>query len=668
MAIPSPRTLLGLPRELLHAICNHLNDKSSRLYLKAFSLACKACYTSASKVSFRSIRLNIRHQRNGHPVNTPAGIQALIAEWRTLLDRRGAYRYVQELRITEKHDPDDPGPFASAPYPSHTDTWDYAEEFTESPRRSLNTPADLYQRKAEPKEEMLSWMELEELIRALPALLDLYWDCSWPIARRLEDTVLSRPAVNLHLNTFWFADGYDGGGLQRPQLSRILMQSQLKSIGARSVGHSYYSHEDYTHEAILDVVTGMNPAVRHLSLLSETDSIGQPLLFMAKYREYRRPWMGFADSKRPFTGAAPLVSLEVGGDLAMNVDFFESVFRRCDLSDLRTLKLRTPYTYTGLEWITYQANLPSLKVLVIGSLHTSFPESELGDENLVATLLNSLPPLDATRFIGDIDEGIFESLLRRHGSSLRRLWFPPPEEKSAVFFNAQRMAELQHACLILEDLDMPIPRSQGDAAEVRMYRSLGQLSRLKRLSLTLDCEDVTLDLRAQNFDPTPAPTDSDDFDMEFLDTPGIQGVYSAGEGRKPRRGHLRQAMTNAALDKTLALSIFETVSNAKPGHSTDLRLERLELRPVRGIYLKEADEVIHHLSKWWSVEVQCDPRGTCAPIATRMRSMGDWDEENWGQPEAQLNDQIESVFRKVWPRTSAESGWSDDWSSLPLAL
>ena len=656
MATLPSHKLLHLPKELMQGICDYLGDKRSRRHLDAFSRASTACYAAASPALFKSIRLTTEYKFNYQPIRDTDHVAALVAEWHALLARREAHKHVRKLTVTEKHVPDDPGGFAMPPPANHSDTWDVDDEFADPPERPSAMLFGLYDLRRS------SWKELEELVRCLPALVDFHWDSSWPLSGTMEDVVRSRPTLNLHLDTFSLQDDVEGEDLRRPALPPLLTLRQLRSIRVRSVGYTYNGGEDYTNETIVGVTAGVNPAVRHLSLLTNADYLREPVLARFEQGVYRKPWPGFTSPPQHLTESASLKSLELGGDLPTDLELLESVFRKCDLSQLATLKLRMPYDYPGLHWIASHAALPRLKVLVLGSMLTALPGSETGDQNPAAMLLNALPPLYAVRLIGDIYESIFKSILQRHGASLRRLWFPPPKRESEIFFTAERVGDLQRACPLLEDLVISIPRSHGDATEVGIYRSLGLLPRLRRLALTLDCEDMALELPSDAIDSTSGGPSFDAFDRECLETrhPDL--------ARPARKGHLCRAITNAALDERLARQIFYAIAAAKPQFPDTLQLQLLELRPARGAYISEAIELINLVSKWWLLETYSTCSSNAEPIATRIRSPGDVDDEYGWPPPRILKGQLESIFRKIWPgKTSEESGWNDDWSSLPLA-
>lgn len=171
-----------------------------------------------------------------------------------------------------------------------------------------------------------------------------------------------------------------------------------------------------------------------------------------------------------------------------------------------------------------------------------------------------------------------------------------------------------------------------------------------------------MDLEAEGDDPTPIYPLFDEFDKEFSETFAMR---MGGCGRKPRNGHIRIAMINAALDENLARSIFTTISTAKHGTDDVLPLEHLELRPIGGMYTAETTEVAEVVGRWWLLERNPRDDHRDVIVATRLRNPGDLIEEENG-PLRELDPKAEPIFRKIWPDTGRN--WTHEWSSWPLAL
>lgn len=658
----STSPLLSLPAEVLQLICEYVDSSRMEGNLSAFCLANSECYASAASCLFRTITIHACYTcEEHHPVKVAPILAPDIAGWQALLQRRLAYRHVRRLKIKEKHI--GMASIAPAYHPNSTDS---SDDFADPPERGFAAPFDLEWTEHYIDDAMASWESLAALIHQFTALADLIWDCSWPLAPCVQAALQSRPAISLHLDAFWFRHYVRYDDLSLPEFE-MLVTSQLRSITARSFGYSYGGDEDYTNEAILALISGVNPHIRRASFLSDTIGIsGQYAVPALKARKVRRAWPGLTrvSPKSIFNGRSSLTSLEIGGESVPSLELFNSIFEECDLCALKVLKLRVPINYKGLGWLTTHFRSSTLTSLVLGVRGTLLPGPELSEDNLAAAFILSLPPLKALNLVSDIEQSIFDSALEIHGTSLRRLWFPPPQKESRSFFNAERVDKLQRFCPFVEELALSIPRSRGDSIEMSMYKSLGRLARLASLALTLDCEDTSLDLRAEDCDPTPIYPDFNDFDRQYMKTSGFSII---GQGRRPRNGHQRLAIMNAALDKRLALDIFHHIARAKPGFPTDLALRRLELRPVRGCYVTDAVDVMRTVSKWWLIQLRFSDANLLEPIATRIRSPGDVDDEELGPPTDTLDDQMEVIFRKIWPEgPESRKSWSEDWNSLPL--
>jgi hypothetical protein len=108
---------------------------------------------------------------------------------------------------------------------------------------------------------------------------------------------------------------------------------------------------------------------------------------------------------------------------------------------------------------------------------------------------------------------------------------------------------------MLEDLMLnPIPRSKGDVQEVAIYKTVGAIPKLQRLSLTLDSSNLSLIWEGEDILKDPS---FDEFHQKFQ-------VATSGTSSVPyqsRYGHIRNALINSALDETLARGIFNCISH-----------------------------------------------------------------------------------------------------------
>jgi len=116
--------------------------------------------------------------------------------------------------------------------------------------------------------------------------------------------------------------------------------------------------------------------------------------------------------------------------------------------------------------------------------------------SILAELPNTLDNLDPAGVEPDILDAFSSlsdaSVLEHHGKSLRGLWLGIFGFLEPLVFDAGLVDEIRGHCPILEVLKLPIPRSKGDRRELAIYRTLGAIPRLQKLSLTLDSSDRTV--------------------------------------------------------------------------------------------------------------------------------------------------------------------------------
>jgi hypothetical protein len=347
------------------------------------------------------------------------------------------------------------------------------------------------------------WQKLTTLVAKLTGLSDFYYDYKTPLPLYFI-TNLDRfnPACRLHLEQFWFR-GYLSKSTPTSEDLQLLTSPHVRSVRTRSFGYIAEGREEYSHDAMFALADGMNPALQSISM--PTDSGGAPgwaeswAIPALRSRVPRLPFDGFEkEQRRTDLPRAHLRSLELGGQMPVSMEMFEQLLKRCDYAELRTLKLWVPITHRGLTMLAQAGRLNSLTRLVLGVDRPDTVGSEL-DERVTATnFIQTLPPLCNFRLVGDLDEGLFNTVLKILGCLLRRLFLPTPHDEAfdatENFFNDDRVTQLVTSCNQLEELAITLPRSKGSAEEIGMYRSLGTLPRLRSLILTLDCKDMSLQL------------------------------------------------------------------------------------------------------------------------------------------------------------------------------
>ncbi|KAH8811105.1 hypothetical protein F5884DRAFT_265969 [Xylogone sp. PMI_703] len=203
------------------------------------------------------------------------------------------------------------------------------------------------------------------------------------------------------------------------------------------------------------------------------------------------------------------------------------------------------------------------------------------------------------------------------------------------------------------------------------------MPKLQRLNLTLDCSNLSVlgpteDIRQGDNYEVPSDPTFDEFDQE---------TASHGYIYRPRKGHVRDAFINSALDETLARAIFNCISSSKSSDS--LPLDYLKLIPTGGdnfggngdtsITLPPirdtwgVENIAKAVSLKWELERSLRDDENTKVIAKEIGQAerieyfetievhhGDWD--NFLD--------IEPVFRRIWPKSGGL--WWDDWRSFPL--
>lgn len=252
-----------------------------------------------------------------------------------------------------------------------------------------------------------------------------------------------------------------------------------------------------------------------------------------------------------------------------------------------------------------ECRFPALKTPVLKVAATNLTSPLPGSFWIAATsFLLSLPPLVALGVIGTANHSFLQPILRYHGPLLRMLWL------SSEAASPKLIKDIAQNCLSIRKMGLRMRRSKGDATEVATYTLLGSLPMLQELSLILDCSDARV-LAEQGRDDDPdaileSPNDPsfDEFDQQMLK---VQLDYN----RYPRRGHVRDAFINCAVDENLARSIFVAISSGKNKSIRSLLLCRLKINLIRecgfgtNVSISTLSTVIDELSRSWTVE--CSP-------------------------------------------------------------
>ncbi|PON20377.1 hypothetical protein TGAM01_v210756 [Trichoderma gamsii] len=195
---------------------------------------------------------------------------------------------------------------------------------------------------------------------------------------------------------------------------------------------------------------------------------------------------------------------------------------------------------------------------------------------------------------------------------------------------------------------------------------------LQDLSLTLDCSDTRVLAEQEGDDDSNAELESpndpsfDEFDQKMLKVPLDYNRY-------PRKGHVRDAFINCAVDENLARSIFVVILSGKNKSIRPLLLCRLKIDVIGGcsfgtsVSVSILSDVIDELSRSWTVErslVQADDILQKLEVHEGTNQI---QQRHFGCSDS-LHPEVEQIFRRIWPTKGKKVlNWRKEWHSLPLA-
>ncbi|VUC28687.1 unnamed protein product [Clonostachys rosea] len=701
--------LLRLPAETLLQIGGYLAD-SHRPSLYAFALASKSCHESATVFIFRHIHLTLRN---------PEELQSDIDALRETLTRTDSYRHVSSLSVKGYLDHKDP---INARGPNNIDLYGWWKStLRDEPRINTLLPntepvhrGDYVPYIERRPDENGEWAPVIGLIKDLPLLDKLVYDCPNEFPTGLLDALHSHPQCKLHHLK-----------LRLPTLSSPKPHPEEMALATSPrlhVAKIYCSWRDsqggdgFSQEAIMELVAGLAPNLKEVTVVQFRAQGSDQ--FSHHERGRWRSLPGFRDGTQ-----GSLTSLSLVGTVNLHSPtLLQSWSRSTDFSCLRCLALGGEgggwsrdlvkgVNGQVMAWMAQNCSFSQLKVLRLVverdfDAANATHRANYGDN--AALFFASLEPLDELSVTGPLEPKILEAILQRHGQTLEKLGLHPVEDASGddpayvsrfeipMILTKEHIQSIHDQCPILEELAIPVKRMQSSAVEVDIYKTLARLDRLKSLFLILDCSDWRVS-RDSSYGPDPS---FDEFDRRPW------SFYS-------NRGHVRVALINSAVDETLARAIWDTICQHKVGR----RLESLRLWTTGGGVFgndrQEAQSLLATLSRSWlitrlprddeeviSVE-ELGKRAREASEAAHLKKERYWKRTNisnqnyraranevtWRRVNrhvqtvvpavpAVLSDEeldameLESgamqIFRRVWPRPENSKGWRDDWTSFPL--
>ncbi|KAG7293530.1 hypothetical protein NEMBOFW57_003582 [Staphylotrichum longicolle] len=697
-------TLLGLPAEVLVRICQHV-DEAHAPSLLSFALASRHCHSIAKTVLFRTLTFHIstaegllRHtqactkilRRNQAFDHVRRVVLVRFDEWvfgrstRAMKpgDQQGQERGEGADDSTSLDDTSDPW----HPGPAPTVDWDVTHQ-----RRILGLPDDSqlswrdwdketsYDMQTAFNEAFgtgRAWEPLAELLRLLPGLVDLMYECPVQFPPCLLQVLRDRmpgQLIRLHLRNLALPlrlvglDRLSGAVTVSPHDLAVLTSPCLHSIWLREPRLPSDPLPAQQAEAFLQILwtDGLAPNLRDLQLSQIPRYFRQPPPFLGQLDLCT--WLPAELATRPRKQQRyELRHLELG-DVRSCLSLTDAQLQLWDrvvhLNGLQSLKLSGCVDIAAPDGLLPQCDFSALTTLALCC--TMRPSVEYSDN--MRRFIRSLPRLEhlyirnwdwnmgpffdpdpdadpAADSDADSDGGstpctTVKTLWLDHGFS----WMPTSRVRPrSSLVSVSEISRLGAQYPRVESLSLPIVRSWGDSDEVALYKAVrASFPRLSRLALT--------------WKPPPEPP----MDGEYLPVGSCRSSSTVSSATKRVTGvpmehrgdSIVRDMANGAVDARLAQQIFEMISS--PGlEAMMVRARRLGQGPWNMPWWDE-------ITRAWLVDTVNPGREVRVKEIGRAPVIPDY----W----LQLPELIERAFRKVWPeRKEGSKGWCDDWESFPL--
>ena len=624
-----------LPLDVLEHICSCLD----RLDLLRLSLVNRKCRSSSMPYIFRTVNLTF---------STPEALRFDVERFHKQLTASSCFARVYDVHIlTDQLLPE-------SGTTQHVDcgdqpakTWKYCR--FKSQDSNILIPEE-------------GWQTLNGLIEQRPALRNIFWCHDQPIPLSLLRYINeSSPRCKLHLRSFKLRSAYALKGQANKISAYDLELATSPCVSSIALMHDY-TEQGYTNwnlDAVKEMIGGAAPGLRAVSVLHETSPWHPGGHTLSQTNGRWRPGTICSEKK---LGALQHLELSHG-----NSNTLKEWSTITDFSLLRTLKRYKFIAAPEFRWLVENCRLSSLRTLCVkpGGGDTEEAREDLSDAT--EDFIRSLPPLQSVKLVSLYTQRTMSVVLEHCGDSLRELYLGLPYKDSpmtfddlndSVFANPRMLALIQTHCPNLEVLALPMLRSQGDAHEVSLYRSFGQMPKLRKLYLSL--------YGAQPFY----------WIHEWSAVQEFERILQSND--KDEMKDIRNAFVDFAIDERLAKSICHTISAAKAPYSTPL--ETLELRVVKLCHplgprcaMFDMIKMLRHVAHSWICNRRFgaeEERFECVVMDPRQADKASFDRSQWHIKQSERPEdaelQFESVVKDVWDGMSVDE-WREGWHSFPLA-
>ncbi|CAO2648685.1 Nn.00g079520.m01.CDS01 [Neocucurbitaria sp. VM-36] len=584
-------TFSALPLELVQQIADCV-EKVHRPSLFAFSLASKACHSAAAFLVVKKICITI-HGCDKLQRDADRLVEALA--------RADSARYVQSitingaLHLSGKR---------TAMY-NTDDCWfrrcGLAEILVDEEQMDFFRKYVVYDEGVIEKssEEDMAWAPVVNLLQAIPNLKDLIYDCQTQFPPSLLRTLHEQqPQCRLHHLTFRFRTLL--WGVPYPYEMELATSLSLYRVEATCSYQDSDGDFDFNLDAVMELAAGLAPNLKEVTIL------GLYPVLPSSQRSVRKPlWQGLPGSTG--AGIGSLTSLSLRGYPGFTSPAqLQNWAKHTDFDNLQHLFLGGSYLEKScglsgetMEWIARNHSFPRLKTLeVYLNRDDSHNERPHYSENAIS-FFQAIDSLEELSINGPMEPQIVDAILIHHGPTLKKLSLNPFEDMQVwsdgrdrreipMEFTKDRILHIQAQCPVLEELAIPVMRNKSSTSETKIYKCFRKMKNLRSLFLTLDCANWRI-----RRDPT--------YDAQFE---GKDQELAWSFINNVKRGNVREALINSAVDESLARSIWEMITQNKTGR----RLERLKLWTKNGGFFASTAPIYavptatQSMSRSWLIE------------------------------------------------------------------
>jgi hypothetical protein len=279
-----------------------------------------------------------------------------------------------------------------------------------------------------------------------------------------------------------------------------------------------------------------------------------------------------SESERP-SEKLSLEALHFESRLGFDGDTLYGWSHYTDFSALQTLKIhgRLDNDVFG-KWGRPELSFPSLRALSLNISSDSLRSAEF--YNSANSFLHSMPPLTELKLEGWHSRISIKSLVAYYGSHLRKLKLVNPA--AWQFVNEEEIRLIDGGCPSLEELGVPLNRSQDDFEQFFLYMALGSLKNLSTLHISYEVlparvHDISLEAMVLSSENMLSRANMPLNDQSFDEFQGQSCATARYNGRHLQNGHVERIIVESIMDKKLACEIFQVISDAKPLESVKLK-------------------------------------------------------------------------------------------------